>query len=193
MSPRRKLEHGGEDTTVVVAEPNRRWRGLSRLRRIWGLPLAYALAALLVVAALTVSGLMLWQHEIERRETVRDVAVLDYVKAFMTTFTTKDPFDANDYANRVLEQSTGEFAKSLKDRQNELLIRVAQGEQTNGTVTAAGIEKRYDDGSVTVLVATKTRQKTPDGKKVIESGDRWVVRAIKEGPQWKISKLTPVV
>ena len=198
MSPRRKLEMSSlemsSDTTVVTAKPKRRWIDFRhRLRRMWGLPLANTLAVVLVVAALTVSGLMLWRHEIERRRAVQDVAVLDYVKAFMTTLTTKDPFHANDYAARIRDQGTGEFAKEFKDRENELVVRVAQGEPTTGTVTEAGIEKRYDDGSVSVLVATKTRETAADGKTVIESGDRWVVRAVKEGSQWKISRLTPVI
>ena len=199
MSPRRKLEAGSEDTAVVIAGPRRRWvdgvrrisrQGLSRAR---GRPAVNALAVVLVVAALTVSGLMLWQHEIERRRAVQDVAVLDYVRAFMTNYTTLDPFHANDYASRILDQGTGDFAKEFKDRQNEILISVARGEPTTGTVTEAGIERRHDDGSISVLVATKTRATAPDGKTVIESGDRWVVTAVKQGAQWKISKLSQVI
>ena len=56
----------------------------------------------------------------------------------------------------------------------------------------AGVQRWNDDGSADVLVATKTLNKTPDGK-TIESGGRWVVTAQKEGQLWKISQLIQVI
>jgi Mce-associated membrane protein len=199
MSPRRRLDRRSEKTTVLAAKPSAKpieeWMQKfgQAVRRNWGLALANAVAVVLLVAALTASGLMLWQHEVDRRSTVREVAVLDYVKAFMTNYTTLDPFNANAYADRILGQSTGEFAKQFQARQNEILLSVAQGEPTTGMVTEAGIEKRHEDGSISVLVATKTRMTATDGKTLIETGDRWVVTAVREGPQWKISRLNQVI
>jgi Mce-associated membrane protein len=57
---------------------------------------------------------------------------------------------------------------------------------------AAGVQRWNDDGSADVLVATKVSTKMPDGK-TIESGNRWVVTAKKEGPLWKISNLIQVI
>ena len=68
-----------------------------------------------------------------------------------------------------------------------------QAEPTTGSVVAAGVQRWNDNGSADVLVATKITSKSPDGKSTIESGNRWVATAIKEGQQWKISQLIQVI
>ena len=136
---------------------------------------------------------MLISHETDRRATVKDAAALSYVREFMTAYTTLDPFNANAYADRILAQGTGEFGKMFKEKENEILIQVARAEPTTGTVLEAGVQRWNDDGSADVLVATKISQRSPDGKSTIESGNRWVATAIKEGQQWKISQLIQVI
>jgi Mce-associated membrane protein len=111
----------------------------------------------------------------------------------MTQYTTLDPFHANEYADRILGQGTGDFAKMFKEKENEILIQVARAEPTKGTVLEAGVQRWNDNGSADVLVATKMSSKSPDGKATIESGNRWVATAIKEGQQWKISQLIQVI
>ena len=71
-------------------------------------------------------------------------------------------------------------------------IDAAEPEPTQGTVLDAGVQRWKDDGSVDVLVATKISSKDPGGK-TIESGNRWVVTAKKEGQLWKISQLIQVI
>ena len=183
MSPRRKLDADERDFFAVAPKPPRRW----------GLPIIAALATLLIAAAITGSTLMLIQHEKDRRASVKEAAAVDYVRAFMTAYTTLDPFHANDYADRILTQGTGDFAKMFKEKENEILIQVARAEPTTGTVLDAGLQRWNDNGSADVLVATKISAKSPDGKSTIESGNRWVATAIKEGQQWKISNLIQVI
>jgi Mce-associated membrane protein len=124
---------------------------------------------------------------------VLDAAAVGYVRGFMTAYTTLDPFHANDYADRILAHGTGDFAKKYKEKENEIVIQVARAEPTKGTVLEAGLQRWNDNGSADVLVATKTSTKSPDGKSTIESGSRWVVTAIQEGQQWKISQLNQVI
>jgi Mce-associated membrane protein len=184
VSPRRKL-----DQTVVgtfpelTPEPPRRW----------GFGVVVSLAALLIAGAITASTLILVSHESQRRLEIRDATVLSYVRSFMTQYTSLDPFHANDYADRIVAQGTGDFAKSYKQRMNEILVQVARAEPTQGTVQDAGVEHWNSDGSANILVATKVTTTTPDGKAVKENGSRWVVTAVKEGQQWKISQLMQVV
>jgi Mce-associated membrane protein len=189
MSPRRKIET--DETVDTAPEVKRGWR--AGLRRIRGPAVLAVAASLIVVAAITVTSLMLWSHETDRRVAVRDADVLGYVGQFMTEYTTLDPFHANDYADRILANAVGDFAKEFKDKENEIVIQVARAEPAKGTVLDAGIEKRHDDGSVSVLVATKITTTTADPKKPVDSGNRWVVTAVKEGQQWKISQLTQVI
>jgi Mce-associated membrane protein len=111
----------------------------------------------------------------------------------MTSYTSLDPFHANDYADRVLAQGTGDFAKSFKEKMNEIVVQVARAEPTTGTVLEAGVQRWNDNGGADVLVATKISTTGPDGKSTIESGNRWVVTTIEEGQQWKISQLIQVI
>ncbi|MET0451738.1 MAG: mammalian cell entry protein [Mycobacterium sp.] len=186
MSPRRRID----DTVVDFLEahpyePKRPTR--------WGLPLTAVLAFVLVAAAIAGSAILAYRHESYRNIQVRDAAALGYVRGFMTTYTTLDPFNANAYADRVLAQGTGQFATSFKEKVNEIVVQVARAEPTTGSVTEAGVQRWNDDGSADVLVATTIKTTGPDGKTPVESGNRWVVTTIEEGQQWKISQLIQVI
>ena len=183
MSPRRRLEADERDFFDAAPKHPRRW----------GLPLIAILAALLIAASITGSTLMLIQHVKDDRSSAKEADALGYVREFMTAYTTLDPFHANDYADRILAQGTGDFAKMFKEKENEILIQVARAEPTKGTVLEAGVQRWNDNGSADVLVATKISTKSPDGKSTIENGNRWVATAIKEGQQWKISQLIQVI
>jgi Mce-associated membrane protein len=185
MSPRRQVDTASRDffNYTAVSKPPLRW----------GLPVTAMVAALVFAAALAGSIFMVVGHESSHRTEVRDAEALDYVRGFMTTYTTLDPFHANDYADRVQTQGTGDFAKSFKEKLNEIVIQVARAEPTTGTVQAAGVQRWNDNGSADVLVATKISTTSPDGKSTIESGNRWVVTTIEEGDQWKISQLIQII
>jgi Mce-associated membrane protein len=187
VSPRRKLE--GDERDYFWAPGG----GAPGQPRRWGLPVIAMLATLLIAAAIAGGTLMLIAHEKDHRQSVKEAAALGYVREFMTTYTTLDPFHANEYADRIMAQGTGDFAKMFKEKENEILVQVARAEPTTGTVVAAGLQRWNDNGSVDVLVATKVSSKAPDGKSTIESGNRWVATAIKEGQQWKISNLIQVI
>lgn len=186
MSPRRKIDTADRDFFSVQA------RAAKKPLR-WGLPLTACLAVVLAAAAIAGSVFMLVGHESFRRTEVRDASALGYVRGFMTTYTSLDPFHANDYADRILAQGTGDFAKSFKERMNEIVVQVARAEPTTGTVQEAGVQRWNDNGSADVLVATTIKSTSPDGKTPIESGTRWVVTTIEEGQQWKISQLIQVI
>lgn len=183
MSPRRKID--AEEPELYTPPP-------PKPPRRWGLPLVATVAGVLLAAAITASTLMLVSHENDRRTVTKDADVIGYVKSFMTTYTTLDPFQANYYGDRIQSQATGDFAKMFKEKINEILVQVARAEPTEGDVVAAGVQRWNDDGSADVLVATNVSSKMPDGK-TVESGNRWVVTAKKEGQLWKISQLIQVI
>ena len=183
MSPRRRVEADEADFFDVVPKPPRRWR----------LPIIAGLATLLIAAGITASALMLNAYNKDQDSSTKEVEALDYVRGFMTAYTTLDPFHANDYADRILAQGTGDFAKMFKEKENDILIQVARAEPTTGTVLEAGVQRWNDNGSADVLVATKVSTKSPDGRSTIESGNRWVATTVREGQQWKISQLIQVI
>ncbi|MGU3502081.1 mammalian cell entry protein [Mycobacterium sp. C31M] len=183
MSPRRRIDPDEREFFVAPVDPPIRW----------GLPLVAACAAVLMAFTLGLASYMTVVHESDRQTQIRDADALGYVRAFMTAYTTLDPFNANDYADRMRAQGTGEFATVFAEKQNEIVLQVARLEPTTGTVVEAGVQRWNEDGSADVLVATKATSTTPDGKQTIETGSRWLATAIKEGQQWKISRLIQVI
>ena len=183
MSPRRVVDTEAPEYFYAPIDPPTRW----------GLPLVAGISTLLIAVMLGLATFMTAAHESERRTQIRDADALGYVRAFMRSYTTLDPFNANDYADRIRAQGTGEFVKTFTEKQNEIVLQMARNEPTNGEVLEAGVQRWNDDGSADVLVATKMTTTTPDGKQTIETGSRWVATAIKEGQQWKISRLIQVI
>ncbi|KUI01831.1 hypothetical protein [Mycobacterium sp. IS-3022] len=183
MSPRRRVEGDECDFYKVESKPPRRW----------GLPVLAGMATLLIAAAIAASTLMVVRHETDRRTEIRNAAALGYVRDFMTAYTTLDPFNANAYADRILGQGTGTFAKTFKGQMNAIVVEVARAEPTKGYVLEAGVQRWLDNGGAEVLIATKIITKSADGKSTIERGNRWIATAIQEGQQWKISNLIQVV
>ncbi len=186
MSPRRRVDEKDRDFfSASAAEP------AAPLR--WGLPFTALLAFVLAAVAIAGSVFVLVGHEGLNRTENRDASALFYVRGFMTEYTSLDPFHANDYADRILAQGTGDFAKSFKEKLNDIVIQVARAEPTTGIVQEAGVQRWNDNGSADVLVATNVKSTGPDGKSPVESGTRWVVTTIEEGQQWKISQLIQVI
>jgi Mce-associated membrane protein len=202
MSPRRRIQPGEEPLLTEQPEstlwsrlpvrltlPRQWWKP----SRDWTMPLAMVAAAMVAAGGIATSSYVLVNQRSHHQIAMKDVDVLGFVRSFMTGFTTLDPFHANAYMDRILAQSTGDFAKQYHDKQNEILIQIAQAEPTKGTTLDAGVERWNDDGSVNVLVATAVTYKSPDQKQLIDNTNRWVVTARREGDQWKISSLQQVI
>ena len=182
MSPRRRIDAGEQSPLRLPAA-----RPPHRL-----LSIVAPTAALALVVALTISGFVFAKSLTAQRATIRNAAVIDFVRSFITQYTSPDPFNANAYADRVLELGTGNFANLYSDKMNEVVIQVAQAEPGVGTVQEIGIERWNPDDSVNVIAVANMTTKMPDGKKV-ESPSRWEVTAVKEGDQWKVSDLIQVL
>lgn len=182
MSPRRRIDAEGR-ASFRMPDP------LPSRRR---LVVAAAMAAVVLLAALTVSAFVFTRSITEQRAAVRNAAVIDFVRSFVTHYTSPDPFNANAYADKVLALGTGNFATMYSDKMNQVVIQVAQAEPGVGTVQDIGIERWNPDDSVNVIAVATMTTTMPDGKK-IESGSRWEVTAVKEGDQWKVSDLIQVL
>ena len=182
MSPRRRIEPG---TAELLRMPP------TAPRRVL-LALVITVASAVVFTAVGVSAMVFAHSQQQRSAAIREAAVVDFVRSFVTQYTSLDPFNANDYADRVLAQGTGEFAKVYEEKMNEIVVQVARAEPGVGTVQDLGVERWNDDGSATVIAVSATTTTMPDGAKV-SSANRWAVTAIKEGEQWKVSNLIQVI
>jgi Mce-associated membrane protein len=108
-----------------------------------------ALAAAVIIAAVTISGVVFITDQTARRAQIREAAVLSFVRTFITQYTSPDPFNANDYADKVLALGTGNFAKMYSERMNEVVIQVPEpsvvsapfrrSASSGGTPTAARV------------------------------------------------------
>ena len=202
MSPRRLIQPGEEPLLAELVPKSTLWSRLPlrvklpqqwwKPSRSWALPASVATAAVVAAGAITTSSIVLVDQRSHHEVTMKEVDLLGFVEAFMTGFTTLDPFHANAYVEQILAHATGDFAKQYRDKQNEILIQIAQAEPTKGTALAAGVERWNDDGSANVMVATGVAFKSPDGKQTLDNTNRWVVTAQREGSQWKISSLQQV-
>ena len=182
MSPRRRFDEGARPLLRMPDPPPSRRRLL----------LVASIAAVAMVGALSVSAFVLVKSIGAQRAGVRNAAVIDFVRSFVTQYTSPDPFNANAYVDKILALGTGNFAKLYSDKMTEVVIQVAQAEPGVGTVQEIGIERWNPDDSVNVIAVANMTTTMPDGKK-IDSGSRWEVTAVKEGDQWKVSDLIQVL
>lgn len=182
MSPRRRID---PDTVAGLPEPP----APPADRR---LPALTAAGALLVAAAAGVSTFVFVESQQQRDASVRTAAVVDFVRSFLTQYTSPDPFNANAYADKILARGTGDFAKFYSEKMNEIVVQVARAEPGVGTVQEIGVEQWNDDGSADVVAVASMITTFPDGRK-FATGSRWMVTAIKEGDQWKVSNLIQVI
>src|ERR1700752_4808100 len=163
MSPRRRIQPGEAQLLTAQVLKSTLWSRLPvrptlpqqwwKPSRDWAMPVAMVVAGVLAASGISTSAYVLVNQRSHHQVTMKDVDVLGFVRAFMTGFTTLDPFHANAYMDRVLAQSTGDFAKQYRDKQNEILVQIAQAEPTRGTTLDAAVERWNDDGSANVLVA----------------------------------------
>jgi len=184
MSPRRRFDVA-EWAALRMPDPQPSRR---RLR------LVASIAAVAIIGALIVSAFVFAKGRTQQRDNIRNGAVKDFVRAFVTQYTSPDPFNANAYADKVLAFGTGNFAKLFSEKMNEVVLQVATAEPGFGSVGEqdVGIARWNPDGSASVIAVANMATKLPDGKK-IDSASRWEVTAVKEGDQWKVSDLIQVL
>lgn len=182
MSPRRRFDVA-EWAALRMPEPRPSRR---RLRMV------ASIAAAVMLVSLGVSAFVFAKSLAHQRDDIRNAAAIDFVRSFITQYTSPDPFNANAYADNVLSLGTGNFAKLYSEKMTEVVLRVAQAEPGVGTVQEIGIERWNPDNSVNVIAVANMTTTMPDGKKV-DSGSRWEITAVKEGDQWKVSDLIQVL
>ena len=182
MSPLRRFDDG-DWSSLRMPEPRPSHR---RLRAV------ASIAAVAMLVALSVSAFVFTKSITQQRAAVRNAEVIDFVRSFVTQYTSPDPFHANAYADKILALGTGNFAKLYSDKMTEVVIQVAQAEPGVGTVQEIGIERWNPDDSANVIAVSNMTTTMPDGKK-IDSGSRGEVTAVMEGDRWRVSDLIQVL
>jgi Mce-associated membrane protein len=114
-------------------------------------------------AALSASGLMMWQHHIasQHRQHIAEFAAAarQDVMALMSL----DPKKANDDMKRIADNSTGTFKGSFPMIADQLTKGLQNSNvATKVTVNDVAVESITDDSAI-VLVAATTEASVPDG------------------------------
>lgn len=121
-----------------------------------------AALVVVVVAGCAVGGWSMVRHHTAVREAASDTQLLDFAKDAVAQLVSTDPADPRGYVDRVLANSTGRWHDEFDARKRSVVDTMqASGGVTSGHGVAAGIERRNDDGSVSVLVVVTSQTSVP--------------------------------
>lgn len=116
---------------------------------------AFGIAVIVALASLAGWSTFSWQQQ--DKEQVTRTEVLDAARQGATALTTIDAADIDADVKTILEASTGKFHDSFEERSVPFVEAVRQAQsKTEGTVTAAGIEK-LDGAQAQVLVTVSVK------------------------------------
>jgi Mce-associated membrane protein len=167
--------------------PKRRW--LRRLTRPSRSTILRTVAGAIVVAALTASGLILWQHHsvVEERQRADEFAAA--ARGGVMALTTLDFAKAKEDVQQVLDNATGAFKADFQKRADDFGKIVEDSKVVaRGNVYATAVESMTKDSAI-VLVAATSEVTGPDGAKGKPRAWRLEVTVTRDGDRLKMSKV----
>jgi Mce-associated membrane protein len=162
----------------------RRWR-LGRILTF----LAAGVAALCIIALITLSVLMVLNHRHQVAEQQRGAEYAAAGRQSVVTLMSLDFNKAKEDVQRIIDNSTGQFRDDFKN-QAEDFIKVAQDSKviTEVTVNSTGVESMTNDTAV-VLVSASSRVTNAAGAKQEPRTWRLSVNLQRDGGQIKMAKV----
>ncbi|MFI9537810.1 hypothetical protein ACIG56_31790 [Nocardia fusca] len=181
-------EKPGKTKRARFAQVVQRFPGRA-LRRPRGRTLGRAVAGMIVVAALAVSGFSIWNHHQIGVQQAREDAYLEAARQGVLALTSMDSARAADDVRRVLDRSTGAFRTDFQTRSEDFTKVVEQSQvATQGEITAAAVESMTDESAV-VLVSAVSRITNSAGAQQEPRVWRLSVTVTRDGPEPKMSKV----
>jgi Mce-associated membrane protein len=181
-------EKPGKTKRARFAQVVQRFPGRA-LRRPRGRTLGRAVAGMIVVAALAVSGFTIWNHHQIGVQQAREDAYLEAARQGVLALTSMDSARAADDVRRVLDRSTGAFRTDFQTRSADFTKVVEQSQvATQGEITAAAVESMTDESAV-VLVSAVSRITNSAGAQQEPRVWRLSVTVTRDGPEPKMSKV----
>lgn len=188
------ITDGEPDEDVTSGErgaesvPSRRWR----LHRPGRKAIAFAAAVVVVCAALTASGYLVWYHRqtVQQRQRAAEFATV--ARNAIMTMLSIDPNKARDDLQRFADETTGIFKVSVLMGDEDLVHAVEESKtSTKGTVQAVAVESMTTDSAV-VLIAAKSELTKPGQAKPESRSIRLVVGVKRDAGQLKISRVDTI-
>lgn len=174
----RARERAAEPPVATSAVSGRRWIAQT---------LGLALAALLTGVALTLTGMMLWQHMKAGAQREQDRRLVDAARDGVVALLSIDYNHARADVQRVLDASTGQFRDDF-GRSADDFVKTAEESRavTVGKINAAALDI-VDGDRARVLVAATSVVSNSKGAKEDARPFRMSVTVTRDGDTWKMS------
>ena len=182
-------ETNGDDTTAEEAAEDKPLRTRRRLRRPRLRTVISALASIVIVALLAVTGYMMWHHHnvTEKRQRGAEYAVA--ARQDVISLMSIDFNNAKADVQRIVDNATGSFKTDFQD-QADTMIKAVQDSKVAVTtsVSAAAVQSMTDDSAV-VLVAAASEVTNSTGADKEPRVWRLSVTMARDGSQIKLAKV----
>jgi Mce-associated membrane protein len=176
-----------EPEVEPFAPPKRRW--FRRLKRPSRSAALRGAAVLMVIAALSASGLVYWQHHQVVNERQRAAEFAAAAREGVMALTSLDFAKSKEDVQRVLDNATGAFKADFQKRADDFGKIVEESKVVaRGNVYATAVESMTKDSAV-VLVAATSEVTGPDGAKGKPRAWRLEVTVARDGDRLKMSKV----
>ncbi len=163
---------------AASAVPGRRWIALS---------IGFGVSALVSVAALTLTGLMLWQHVKVGAQREQDRRFVDAARDGVVALLSIDYNHARADVQRVLDLSTGQFHDDFGHSVEDFVKTAEESKAvTIGRVNAAALDA-VDGGRARVLVSATSVVSNDKGAKQDARPFRMSVTVTRDGDTCKMS------
>ncbi|MDY6999248.1 MAG: hypothetical protein SW019_21855, partial [Actinomycetota bacterium] len=160
-----------------------------RLPRLGWKPIAAAVCVLGIVAALSFSGFMLFEHRQAQRLDQQRAEYAAAARQAVVSLMSLDFNNAEEDVSRIIDNSTGEFRDDFESAASDF-VQIAQESQvvTDVTVNSTAVQSMTDD-TAEVLVAATSRVTNTTGAEQQPRSWRLAVSLQREGDQVKMSKV----
>ncbi len=161
---------------AVAAAPRQTWQTAG-----------WALAALLTGAALTLTGLMLWQHAQASAQRADERRFVEAASAGVTALLSVDHAHARADVQRMLDLSTGQFHDRLAATVDDFVKTAEKAKAvTKGSVNLAALDSVEGNRAV-VLVSATSEVTNANGAHEDSRPFRVTVTVTRDGDAYKMS------
>jgi Mce-associated membrane protein len=183
------VETNGDDTTAEEAAEDKPLRTRRRLRRPRLRTVISALASIVIVALLAVTGYMMWQHHNVNETRQREAAYAAAARQDVINLMSIDYNKAKEDVQRIVDNATGTFKTDFQD-QADTMIKAVQDSKVlvTTTVSAVAVQSMTNDSAV-VLVAAKSEVTNATGANKEPRMWRLSVTMARDAGQIKLSKV----
>jgi Mce-associated membrane protein len=175
-----EASEGTEDVEVA----RRRWWS-----RIGWSRVAAAVAIVVICGLLTVTGLMVWQHQKATAQRVHGAELVAAARTGVTALLSIDYNHAKADVQHVIDLSTGTFKDDFSRGADDFVKTAEQSKAvTVGSIKSAALEKETGDGGVVLLAASSTVTNA-NGAQQDPRAWRMSVTVARDGNQFKMSNV----